>query len=74
MSDDPTTEPPLRVFAELECNRCRTTLQLIEDGDLQDDGTIEWSGCMQAVCCGLLYAGAVWEQSVGVYDLERTHE
>lgn len=55
---------------EVECDRCRNTVQLTEDGDVQDDGTVLWSGAQRGVCCGLLYAGAVWDGHVGVYELE----
>lgn len=55
---------------EVQCDRCRRTVQLTEDGDVQDDGTVEWSGAQQGECCGLLYAGAVWLDHVDVYVLD----
>ena len=55
---------------EVECDSCGCTVQLTEDGDVQDDGTVLWSGAQRGVCCGLLYAGAVWDGHVGVYELE----
>lgn len=55
---------------EVQCVRCRRTVQLTEDGDTQDDGTVLWSGAQRGECCGLLYAGAVWLNTVDVYDLK----
>lgn len=57
---------------EVQCARCRRTVQLVEDGDVQDDGTVEWSGAQRGECCGLLYAGAIWHDWVDVYDLQET--
>lgn len=61
---------PWRDAAEVSCDRCNQTVVLREDGDTQDDGTVLWSGCAQGECCGLLYAGPVWEEHITVYDLE----
>lgn len=49
-----------RLVAELQC--CGTTVKLYEDGDLQDDGTILWSGCAAGECeeCSQLYVD-YWE-------------
>ena len=58
-----------RNAAEVTCTRCRRTVVLTEDGDVQEDGTIEWSGAGRAQCCGLLYAGALWNGYIDVYDL-----
>jgi hypothetical protein len=47
----------VRLVAELECD-CGGTAKLQEDGDLQDDGSILWSGCAAGECeiCGQFYA------------------
>lgn len=58
-----------RNAAEVSCARCRKTVVLTEDGDVQDDGTVEWSGAVRGTCCGLLYAGAGWNEYIDVYDL-----
>lgn len=55
---------------EVQCVRCHEWVQLTEDGDVQDDGTVEWSGAQRGECCGLLFAGAVWEERVDVYVLD----
>lgn len=58
-----------RNAAEVFCQRCRKTVVLTEDGDVQDDGTVLWSGAVRGTCCGLLYAGAGWNQYIEVYEL-----
>lgn len=58
-----------RDAAEVECDRCGNTVVLTEDGDVQDDGTVLWSGACRGECCGLLYAGATWNGFIDVYDL-----
>ena len=60
-------EAPWRVAGFVECPRCGIERDLIEDGDRQDDGEIEWSGCAEATCCGLLIAD--WWEGTFVYEL-----
>lgn len=58
-----------RDTGEVRCARCRRLVTLTEDGDVQDDGTVLWSGAHRGECCGLLYAGAVWLDHIDVYAL-----
>ena len=46
----------VRLAAELEC--CGQIVKLYEDGDMQDDGSILWSGLAAGTCktCGQSYA------------------
>lgn len=58
-----------RNSGEVCCSRCRKTVVLTEDGDVQDDGTVLWSGACRGECCGLLYAGATWNEFIDVYEM-----
>ena len=60
---------PYRLVGILECNRCRKDVELWEDGDDQDDGSIIWSGCATGDCCSLLYAD--WWEGTFVYQLDQ---
>lgn len=56
MARRPMSRPDAeRLVAELEC--CSSTVKLYEDGDLQEDGTVLWSGCATGECpvCGQMY-------------------
>ena len=57
-----------RDSAETDCVRCGSTVVLTEDGAVQEDGTVVWSGACRGECCGLLYAGATWNEFIDVYD------
>jgi hypothetical protein len=63
---------PTRVVGEVECPRCGTWVDLIEDADeVEYDGTVPeggWSGVATAEHCGLLIAD--WWDGTHVFDLE----
>lgn len=45
-----------RSVGELEC--CGLAIDMVEDGDVQDDGSVLWSGCATGTCseCDQFYA------------------
>lgn len=61
-----------RNVGELDCHG--VTVQLDEDGDVQDDGTVLWSGCAHGFCevCGQSYVDW-WEGTFALGEPTGSH-